>query len=99
MIHGTTCETAMAEYPTAILVRSWAWTAGAQFHARKTIKKERQNRMWVTRREHAIVAESNGNAFMLTPLCDGQPPNSVVTFFLVNRSNKDKSLSTMFRII
>jgi hypothetical protein len=37
--------------------------------------------MWVTRREYTIVAGSNGDAFMRTPLCDGQLPNSVVTFF------------------
>ena len=37
--------------------------------------------MWLTRREYTIVAGSNGNAFMRTPLCDGQLLNSVVTFF------------------
>ena len=40
--------------------------------------------MWVTRREYTIVAGSNGDAFMRTPLCDGQLPTSVVTFFRRN---------------
>jgi hypothetical protein len=94
MIHGTTCETATAEYPTAILVRSWAWAAGAKFHARRTIKKEVQNRAWVTRREYTLVAGSNGNAFMRAPLCDAQPPNSVVTFF--RRKPEGKGVRNLF---